>query len=91
MIQATAFKKLNSKELIAKFDRDMQKRTRWNRFILVTDQMGNVLFLNGSQDETISSHIGRKIKAGTATVLNKFTCCILRKFESKHCMKSIGE
>lgn len=30
------------------------------RFLLVLDQMGNVLFWNGSQDETISSHIGRK-------------------------------
>lgn len=43
--------------LIEKFDNDMQKRTRLMRFLLVLDQMGNVIFWNGSQDETISSHI----------------------------------
>jgi len=29
------------------------------RLLLVLDQLGNVVFFNGSQDETISSHIGR--------------------------------
>ena len=46
--------------LIQKFERDVAKRTRWYRFLLVLDQMGNVVFWNGSQDETISSHIGRR-------------------------------
>ena len=45
------------KVLIEKFERDMEKRNRWYRFLLVLDQMGNVVFWNGSQDETISSHI----------------------------------
>ena len=53
--------------LIQKFERDVAKRTRWYRFLLVLDQMGNVLFWNGSQDETISSHISRRQEAGTAT------------------------
>ena len=43
--------------LIQKFERDVAKRSRWCRFLLVLDQMGNVVFWNGSQDETISGHI----------------------------------
>lgn len=48
-------------QLIQKFENDVKKRSRFFRFLLVLDQMGNVLFWNGSQDETISSHIGRRI------------------------------
>ena len=58
---------MNKEELIVKFDKDMTKRTRWMRFLLVLDQMFNVLLWNGSQDETISSHIGRRISNGKAT------------------------
>lgn len=36
--------------LYKKFDKDMAKRTRLMRFLLVLDQMFNVLFWNGSQD-----------------------------------------
>ena len=61
------------------------------RFLLVLDQMGNVLFLNGSQDETISSHIGRNIENGTATWIQRKVCYLLSKLENKHCNKSIGE
>jgi len=70
--------------LYAKFDRDMKKRRRWYRLLLVLDQMGNVLFLNGSQDETISSYIGRTGKL-------PWLCKILRKFEHNHCYRSRGE
>lgn len=77
--------------LQAKFENDVVKRTRWMRFLLVLDQMGNVLFWNGSQDETISSHIHRRIKAGKATWFDKWLCCLLKKLESEHCMKSEGE
>lgn len=77
--------------LFAKFDSDMEKRTRWMRFVLVLDQTFNVLVWNGSQDETISSHIGRKIKLGTATKFDKLVCCFLKKIESEHCLKSEGE
>ena len=70
--------------LIAKFKNDVNKRSWGMRLLLVLDQLGNVLFFNGSQDETISSHIGRTGKA-------KWLCYILRKIQSKHCLKSIGE
>ena len=60
-----------SKELIKKFENDIKKRTRFMRFLLVLDQMGNVIFWNGSQDETISSHIGRRIEKGEATWFDK--------------------
>jgi hypothetical protein len=78
-------------ELINKFKHDMEKRSRLMRFLLVLDQMGNVIFLNGSQDETISSHIGRNIENGTATWIQRKICCILSKIENNHCNKSKGE
>jgi len=43
------------------FDKDVRKRTYGWRLLLVIDQLLNVLVLNGSQDETMSSNIGRKI------------------------------
>lgn len=82
---------MNKEELIVKFEKDMTKRTRWMRFLLVLDQMFNVLLWNGSQDETISSHIGRRISSGKATWFDKKVCCFLKKIESEHCLKSKGE
>ena len=61
------------------------------RFFLVVDQMFNVLLWNGSQDETISSHIGRRMENGQATRFEKALCQLLRLLESKHCIKSKGE
>jgi len=75
---------MNKQEYIKKFENDTKKRSRIMRLLLVLDQLGNVVFFNGSQDETISSHIGRTGKA-------KWLCRILRKLESKHCLKSLGE
>lgn len=80
-----------TQELVDKFDRDVAKRSRLMRFLLVLDQMGNVLFWNGSQDETISSHIGRRIESGTATWFDKKLCCILKKLDNNHCVESRGE
>ena len=66
-------------ELYEKFDNDMEKRSRLMRFLLVLDQMFNVLLWNGSQDETVSSHIGRRIKEGRATWFDKKLCCLLKR------------
>lgn len=77
--------------LYKKFDRDVAKRNRFFRFLLALDQLGNVIFWNGSQDETISSHIQRRIKNGTANWFDKKLCCLLKKLESNHCEKSLGE
>lgn len=79
------------KALIEKFENDVKKRSRLMRFVLVLDQMGNVLFWNGSQDETISSHIHRRIESGKATWFDKKLCCLLKKLEDNHCAKSLGE
>lgn len=79
------------KNLIEKFENDVKKRSRIKRLLLVRDQLGNVLFWNGSQDETVSSHIGRRIKAGKATWFDKKICCLLKKLEHNHCEKSLGE
>ena len=78
-------------ELVNKFENDIKKRTRFMRFLLVLDQMCNVIFWNGSQDETVSSHIGRRIKSGKATWFDKKLCCFLKRLESNHCSKSLGE
>ena len=80
-----------TKELIEKFENDVKKRSRFFRFLLALDQLGNVLFWNGSQDETISSHIHRRIENGKATWFDKKLCCLLKKLEDNHCAKSIGE
>ena len=77
--------------LFAKFDRDVQKRSRLMRFLLVLDQMFNVILWNGSQDETISSHIHRRIESGKATWFDKKLCCLLKKLEDNHCYESRGE
>ena len=77
--------------LIQKFENDVEKRSRLNRFLLVLDQMGNVLLWNGSQDETISSHIGRRIEADKATWFDKKLCCLLKKLDNNHCVNSRGE
>ena len=77
--------------LIAKFDRDVAKRSRVQRLLLVIDQFFAVLFWNASQDETVSSHIGRKIKNGEATWFDRKLCCLLNKLESNHCSISLGE
>ena len=80
-----------TKELIEKFENDVKKRSRFMRFLLALDQLGNVLFWNGSQDETISSHIHRRIESGKANWFDKKLCCLLKKLESNHCAKSLGE
>ena len=78
-------------ELIEKFENDRKKRTRLMRFLLVLDQMLNVVIWNGSQDETVSSHIGRRIENGEATWFDKKLCCFLKRLENNHCEKSLGE
>ena len=78
-------------ELIEKFENDRKKRTRLMRLLLVIDQMCNVVFWNGSQDETVSSHIGRRIENGTATWFDKKLCCLLKKLDNNHCVESRGE
>jgi len=78
-------------ELEDKFIEDTKKRSRVKRFVLVLDQMLNVLLWNGSQDETVSSHIYRRIRDGRASWFDKKLCWLLRKLESKHCLKSLGE
>ena len=79
------------KVLYTKFDRDVEKRSRWFRFLLALDQMLNVILWNGSQDEAVSSHIGRRIREGKATWFDKKLCCLLKKLEHNHCNKSLGE
>ncbi len=80
-----------NQNLIEKFENDKKKRSRFMRVVLALDQLCNVIFWNGSQDETVSSHIGRKIENGEATWFDKKLCCFLKRLENNHCNKSIGE
>ena len=80
-----------TQELIKKFENDVKKRSRFFRFLLALDQLGNVLFWNGSQDETISSHIHRRIESGKANWFDKKVCRLLKKLEANHCYESRGE
>lgn len=80
-----------TEKLIEKFENDKKKRNRFTRISLALDQLCNVIFWNGSQDETVSSHIGRKIQDGKATWFDKKLCCLLSKLEYNHCLKSRGE
>lgn len=82
---------MDKEQLIAKFENDVKKRSYILRLLLVIDQFFNVLIWNGSQDETVSSHMGRRIKAGKANKAERVLCGLLRKFESEHCEKSLGE
>lgn len=82
---------MTKQELYAKFDNDIKKRSRFMRFALVLDQTFNVLLWNGSQDETISSHIHRRQIGGRASWFDDMVCCFLKMVESKHCLKSLGE
>ena len=79
------------RDLVWKFEYDVKKRNRLMRFLLVLDQMLNVLIWNGSQDETVSSHIGRRIEAGKARWIEKKLCAFLRFLQSKHCLLAKGE
>ena len=74
----------NKRILTEKFDDDIKKRSYVLRLLLVIDQFFNVLLFDGSQDETVSSHIGR-------TGRSKWLCSILKKLENNHCFKSLGE
>lgn len=80
-----------NENLIEKFENDVKKRTRFKRFLLVLDQLINVVFWNGSQDETVSSNIGRRIENNTATWFDKKLCCFLKRLENNHCFRSLGE
>lgn len=77
--------------LYEKFDSDTKKRSRSYRLILAIDQFFNVLLWNGSQDETISSHIHRRKEKGIATRFDNVVCCALSKLEYNHCYLSRGE
>jgi len=78
-------------ELFSKFDRDIAKRSRVMRIVISFDQAIGCVGWNKSQDETISSYIGRKIQRNEANLFEKALCCLLRKFEQNHCFKSEGE
>ena len=74
--------------LFNKFDKDVKTKSRCLRALIALDQLLGVIFWNNSQDETISSKLGRKEK------LNWFEnklCCLLSKLEYNHCYKSLGE
>lgn len=77
--------------LYTKFNNDVATKSRLTRLAIVIDQFFGVLIWNNSQDETISSKIGRKQEAGVSNWFEDKLCCILSKLEYNHCKKSLGE
>lgn len=77
--------------LYKKFDNDVKTKSRLLRLAIVIDQFFGVLVWNNSQDETISSKIGRKQEKGTSSKIEDLICCFLSKLEYNHCKKSLGE
>lgn len=80
-----------TKELWNKFDSDISKRSYAMRLILALDQLLNVAFMNGSQDQTISGHIAKKQYEGNSRWYHDMLCCVLKKIEAKHCWLSRKE
>jgi len=66
-------------------------RRRVENIIVGFDQFCQVLIYLGNYtpDETISGIIGRKIRDSRANWLEKTICFVLRRLQSKHCIKSI--
>jgi len=77
--------------LYAKFDRDVETKSRGLRALIAFDQLLGVIFYNNSQDETISSKLHRRELDGTATWFDKKLCCLLNKLDYNHCYESRGE
>lgn len=82
---------MNQEDLIKKFENDVKKRSWFFRLLLAIDQLFNVMIWNGSQDETISSHIGRRMAAGKAYRVERWICGFLRRLEHNHCFRAKGE
>ena len=77
--------------LYNKFNNDVKTKSRWLRALIAFDQLVDVMFWNNSQDETISSKIGRKKLNNTSNWFEDKLCCLLSKFAYNHCSKSLGE
>jgi hypothetical protein len=83
--------KIELQMLYTKFDNDVKTKSRGLRLAISLDQFFGVLIWNNSQDETISSKIGRKKLLGTTNWFEDRLCCLLSKLEYNHCYKSMGE
>jgi len=81
----------HTKKMWIKFDNDIAKRSYFMRILLAIDQLLNVIFLNGSQDQTISGHIAKKQYEGKARWYHCLLCRFLMIFEAKHCWLSRNE
>lgn len=78
-------------EEIDKFNDDVKNIPRWLRIAISFDQFVGCFIWNKSQDETISSYIGRKIRRNKANWAEKILCWFLGKLQNNHCIKSLGE
>ena len=58
----------------------------WNVLVSV-DQLGNTL-LGGDPDETLSSRMGKDIKANKCKIC-RLVCFLLGKIQTDHCNRSI--
>lgn len=61
------------------------------RIMIAIDQLGNVLLLNGSEDQTISGHVGYKayITHRKRWLILQYIINKMFWFDVEHCYKSI--
>jgi hypothetical protein len=64
-----------------------EKKSYFKRFWIAIDQLANVVILNGDEDETISSVMGKRARKGDR--VGKLICGFLNWFDKDHCEKSI--
>lgn len=66
----------------------MKKKSFMLRFLLWLDQGGNVIFMNGSEDETISSHcwVHREKRPWAYKAIDKLFLFLVN--EKDHCKNS---
>lgn len=73
------------------FDKDVAKRSYGKRVALILTQAINVVFLNGSQDQTTSGHIARLQYEGRSKWYHDMICKVLKWLEADHCWLSRKE
>ena len=65
------------------------KKYFWNVLIGI-DQLANAVLL-GDPDETMSSRMGKSLRAKEKCFLCKYICWLLDKIDPKHCRDAIEE
>ncbi len=86
----TGLKNINSKFWAMAISIDQYGNVVCAELFNATLITSNSIYLFGNEDETISSVIGRNLKAGTLSKTGKILNSILNFFQKDHAINSIG-